>query len=84
MDDLIRRQDALDLLNVFTEKNVLGHTPVQIIEHLPSAQPTVDAVEVVRCRDCKHYAGDGMYCANDIIVKWDYFFCYDGEREDDD
>lgn len=39
MDDLISRQDALDLLNVFTEKNVLGHTPVQIIEHLPSAQP---------------------------------------------
>lgn len=43
-----------------------------------------DIVEVVRCRDCKHYAGDGMYCANDIIVKWDYFFCYDGEREDDE
>ncbi|MBQ1292584.1 MAG: hypothetical protein IIY21_00980 [Clostridiales bacterium] len=39
--------------------------------------PTAD---VVRCKDCKWYAGDGMYCANDIIVQFDHFYCYNGER----
>ena len=31
-------------------------------KHMPTIideQPTVDAVEVVRCRDCKHYANYG-------------------------
>lgn len=28
------------------------------------AQPTVDAVPVIRCKECKHY--DGYYCHN----KW--------------
>ena len=45
--------------------------------------PSADVVEVVRCKDCKHFAGEGMYCENDFIPQFDHFFCYDGEREDD-
>ena len=45
-------------------------------------QPTADVVEVVRCKDCKWYAGDGMYCANNIIVQFDHFYCYNGERRE--
>lgn len=45
--------------------------------------PTADVVEVVRCKDCKWYEGDGMYCANDIIVQFDHFYCYNGERSKD-
>ena len=49
------------------------------------AQPTVDAVEVVRCKDCKYYepaekhcrgAGKAEYEAND--------FCSYGERKDNE
>jgi hypothetical protein len=58
--------------------------------------PTVDAVEVVRCKDCKHWqdswvAPDGKhehgYChmeeADDVVVgRWDDDFCSYGERKD--
>ena len=46
--------------------------------------PTADVVEVVRCKDCKWYVDDGMYCANDIIVQFDHFYCYNGERKEDE
>lgn len=45
--------------------------------------PTIDAVPVVRCRDCKYFAGEFMYCAFNIIVPFDYFFCLHGRMEDD-
>ena len=45
--------------------------------------PTADAVEVVRCKDCKWFVGEGMYCANDFITQFDHFFCYYGERGED-
>lgn len=50
--------------------------------------PTVDAVQVVRCRDCKHTKDDGcgaIYCK--IWDKWEMpedFFCADGERRSDE
>lgn len=46
--------------------------------------PYVDAVEVVRCKDCKWY--DGAECCerNGIFVGFvaDKFFCYDGDRKE--
>ena len=51
--------------------------------------PTVDAVPVVRCRDCRNsYEGiDGRICSFgpcvDCVVP-DDFFCSFGERSDDD
>ena len=36
--DTISRQDAIDVLGVFTQADALGHTPKQIVEALPSAQ----------------------------------------------
>lgn len=39
MSDLISRQAAIEVLGVFTQADVLGHTPKQIVEALPSAQP---------------------------------------------
>ena len=50
------------------------------------AVPTVDAVEVVRCKDCKHYVWDefdGAYVCISICkyVKQE-FWCANGERKD--
>ena len=53
------------------------------------AAPTVDAVEVVRCRDCKHRGTD--YCIfhikgepadEELLGKLDNDFCSYGERKD--
>lgn len=53
--------------------------------------PTVDAVQVVRCKECKHNMDD--FAWNGEPYKWcelqhqhmaDDFFCADGERRTDD
>ena len=57
-------------------------------------QPTIDAVEVVRCKDCKYYEiyqlkKDGTedrrhrpsYCVNLSYKTRPDWFCADGERE---
>ena len=50
--------------------------------------PTVDAVEVVRCKDCKHYyySAYAMRCVCDFDNKeWDKDdFCSYGERRTDE
>ena len=49
--------------------------------------PTVDAVPVVRCRDCKHSYEDldGLCCSYgpsvDCVVS-DFHFCANGERKE--
>lgn len=57
-----------------------------IVEDIES-QPTVDAVPVVLCKDCKHYVWDefdGSYACLSIgrFVKPD-FWCAHGERRTD-
>lgn len=59
------------------------------------AQPTVDAVEVVRCKDCKHYDNTEGICWCKLNSKfylggfdWHSFpedgFCSYGERKDNE
>ena len=48
--------------------------------------PTIDAVPVVRCRECKHHEDEeiGMvYCPN-MIGGWvvENWYCADGERKE--
>ena len=49
--------------------------------------PTIDAVPVVRCLECKQYDADWFYC-NRLDINTDHdFFCAYGEQEgepDDD
>ena len=50
------------------------------------SQPTADVVEVVRCKDCKHYVAE--YCTRDIKGRTNMFymqptdFCSYGERKE--
>lgn len=62
-----------------------------LVEHIDNA-PTIDAVPVVRCKDCKHceYAWNRIpteqawVCYKlGIDVEQDWF-CADGERKDDE
>lgn len=77
MSDLISREDAIDALAYFDEKDPLGHTPQQIIMALPSVQPQRMrgkwiGGELGRCSVCGHEgnASDiwngckGMFCPN--------------------
>ena len=79
MDDLISRQAAIACavpLNLFGREVMM--VSVSELENLPSAQP-----DIIRCKDCKYFAGEGMYCAQDIIVRYDHFYCYYAERREE-
>jgi hypothetical protein len=52
-----------------------------LIDKIANA-PSIDAEQVIRCRDCKHYAGEGKRCDWDICVQVDRFYCYYGERKE--
>ena len=54
-------------------------------EKVIDTMPTIDAVQVVRCRECKHWGYvDGsnlMTCQNGILTMFEpYGFCSHGER----
>ena len=96
MDELIRRKDALNALNLvdapFLPMNTNEHIAyVYALKNLPS----VDAVEVVRCKDCKYFElnhWDGIIItAHEICNKWadgcktnKDGYCFLGERKTDD
>ncbi len=46
--------------------------------------PTVDAVPVVRCRDCKHHDGIRCFRWNSTIITGFEDFCSNGEQKDGD
>ena len=59
--------------------------------HALSEAPTIDAVPVVRCKNCKHgrpYKHTKEYVACEVdcepIDRDSDFFCGDGERREDD
>ena len=63
---------------------------ITIIEQINEA-PTVDAVEVVRCRDCKHWLKDVAGCTDFFgRCEWANYmvgavgYCVYGERKDGD
>ena len=56
------------------------------IQQAVDEQPTIDAVPVVRCKDCKYHEDEeiGMvYCPN-ALGGWvgENWFCTDGERKE--
>lgn len=64
--------------------NFAAHSKIQ---RLIADTPTVDAVPVVRCKDCKHSYEDldGLCCSYgpsvDCVVS-DFHFCANGERKE--
>ena len=53
--------------------------------------PTIDAVEVVRCRDCKHWHKETLFCdympygeAQERVNWYADDFCSYGERKDNE
>ena len=82
-----------DALNYQFEKRKDKVDSYEFIEALCEAQievddaPTVDAVEVIRCGECRwYYEDDYGYprCKNDGVSRKNDWYCADGERENDE
>ena len=73
--DMIRdklKQKEINPATIFINEVLIG---------LLDDAPTVDAVEVVRCKDCKYWNGEGKYCDYDMSgLAEDY--CSWGERRE--
>lgn len=52
-----------------------------ILDDMLGDAPTVDAVPVVRCKDCKYFHGEYTHCGFNIVPPVDYFFCMNGQRK---
>ena len=68
--------DDLELLakheDSFRQSIILG------VVHMVKNRSTIDAVPVVRCKDCKYF--ETPLCENED--NYDDWFCADGERKD--
>lgn len=71
MGDLISRQAAIEACLKF---NGVGWVWSQILDEIEK-MPSVDAVEVVRCKDCYHYDEESEKCIlnNSEMKPIDYY-----------
>lgn len=78
MARLIDADDLKDLMFVALMSYERGF--ISIIENVINDCPTVDAVEVVRCRDCEHW--DDEWCVINEAYFEDDDFCSYGKRKE--
>lgn len=86
--ELISRKEALDALRLVVKTNPLAYVPQYARLALKNI-PAIDAVPVVRCKDCQHCTlladGAGFYCAawhTDFYTPHydaDTYYCADGK-----
>ena len=53
----------------------------KIFEEAIRDAPTIDAVPVIRCKDCVYFSGDGFYCEYDMLVQ-SYDYCSKGKKKE--
>ena len=90
--DALHRKVKMET-NPYGKPTIDYDSGVKVSEWIDKA-PTIDAVPVVRCKDCKHYKPQkksahwenrANYCNRIVTIKVrPYDFCSYGERKDDD
>ena len=90
LKDKFRRYmaDRFDSERCVSEENCITCGRVCLFQRTINNAPTVDAVEVVRCKDCKHYWLPQGFCTHDrhdhqtsAVWQEDDDFCSYGEKE---
>lgn len=61
---MARLIDANLVIDRLKNNIILGATEQAFLRNYVNCCPTVDAVEVVRCRDCKHWDSETWFCDN--------------------
>lgn len=93
MSGLIRKEDALNCFHDWVDQHGDVHTADEMPEYRAiEALPTVDAVEVVRCRDCKYQSKGSNESESwnlcgirplQYIPTQDHKYCADGDARMD-
>ena len=79
MAEYIKKEDIEQKIQDGLNNLGLGHDAIEVLGMIYE-MPTVDAVPVVRCRECKHlgFCGD----ATNLEVMGFYGYCSRGERKE--
>lgn len=83
----MRLIDAECLCDLVEQSSILSAGFKQVFEKIVAGEPTVDAVPVVRCRECRYYAASGattFFCIHPGGMKFtsDSDYCSRGKRRD--
>lgn len=78
MAELIDLEGARGYVQTFIADPVLKMAANAVLNNAPR----VEAVEVVRCKDCKHYKSITCSCSCQCVS--DNWYCADGERKVED
>lgn len=94
---LIDAAEAVKIIKRYDDRGLTLDEVTRITDGIAreiEAMPTVDAVEVVRCEDCKHWHTDEVFKTSSCRISHDEkgfekqtdadFFCGHGVRNDDD
>ena len=78
--------DADKLLDALYEHEFTILCPLDEVSNVIDEAPTTDVVEVVRCRDCKHYVLNTLgikFCSESrgLTLPYDETFCSYGKRK---
>lgn len=79
--------DLLDRWSIADKEkdNTIRSLMADVVTPIVASQPTVDAIEVVRCRDCKwrdNQKGATKWMPCRALVTPNDFYCPRGERKD--
>lgn len=84
---LINADGLMRGLELYGEKKVYADVVLELVKQTP----TIDAVEVVRCKDCRYFKkiverSDSGLCYRDLVASaWkENGYCSRGERREDD
>lgn len=80
-DELLKKAEDIEMIDMW---HMRYQAAVVYVNDIESA-PTIDAVPVVRCKDCKLHGtnGDRLNCAIFCCTMPDDAFCSCGERRDE-
>ena len=68
----------------------LANGILKAVNHLQTITKAKDCVQVVRCKDCKHYNKESLWCGMNSEDRGEWFnwyaedFCSYGERKDNE
>ena len=63
----MRLIDAEKLVDMLYDNEFAMLCPLDEVSGVVDACPTVDAVVVTRCKDCKHFNRNSMECENEAV-----------------
>ena len=96
---LIDAHKLWDVMNKATLNHIVTNTLWNTLKSVIENAPTIDAVEIVRCKDCKYFEldhfdrinGIPLITAHEVCTKWSGGsktskdgFCFMGERRNND